>query len=139
MFSRPIRILVVDDDPEFRHLLKENLHRAGNCRVITEKGASMGGWIARCPWHKPDVILLDIRMPKTNGLELLKILKTHHNTSDIPVIMLTAVDDDIIRSEAQSLRCADYIVKPIPTADLVERIEKILPPAPPAQEKEPTP
>ena len=88
----------------------------------------MGGWIARCPWHKPDVILLDIRMPTTNGLDLLKILKHHHNTCDIPVIMLTAVDDEDIQHQAKSLSCSDYIVKPIPTADLVKRIEKILPP-----------
>ena len=131
MFSRKIRILIVDDDPEFRHLLKENLHRVGNCHVITEKGASMAGWIAHCPWHKPDVILLDIRMPKTNGLALLGMLKSYDHTSSIPVIMLTAVDDDEVRHKAQDLGCTDYIVKPIPTEDLVQRIEKVLPPVHP--------
>ncbi|MCM8774085.1 MAG: response regulator, partial [Candidatus Omnitrophica bacterium] len=126
MFSRNIKILLVDDDTVFRQMLKDMFRRIGNCKVITVKGANMGNWFAQCPWHKPDVILLDVKMPNIDGLELLKILKHDNKTKDIPVIMITAVADEDVKLKARKLGCADYIVKPVTISDLETRINRLI-------------
>ena len=65
---RPFKkILIIDDEPEFRHILKENLKGIGQFRVLEAKGGNMGTWLAFCRWHRPDIILLDLMMPGIDG------------------------------------------------------------------------
>jgi putative two-component system response regulator len=74
---------------------------------------------------RPDLILLDILMPEMNGYETIKKLKADPRFSDIPVIFITAMSDEIDRQEGFSLGAVDYIAKPFSMPLLLERIEKL--------------
>lgn len=125
--EKPIRVLLLDDESDFCFLIKENLRRIGGYKVITVKKPKMSVWFAFKHWQKPDVILLDIMMPGgINGLDVLNKLKTDFRTKDIPVIMLTACEDDNTKNSARKSGCADYIIKPVTIAELTSRINKVL-------------
>lgn len=126
MESRLIKLLVIDDDPDIRHAIKQNFKRTGNYRVLTANGGIIGKIIASQKWHKPDVILLDIMMPDMDGFEVLRILRKNKETAYIPIIMVTAKADCQFRVKAEGLYCDDYIIKPVELTELKSRIEAVL-------------
>jgi DNA-binding response OmpR family regulator len=117
------KILVIDDDPDLREMLRFLLAQA-NHEVLQAVDGLDG---LRQAWQKqPDVILLDVMMPTLDGYETLRRLKSLPETRDIPVIVLTAVS---AASRVQSLiacGAADYVVKPFAPHLLLERVEKAL-------------
>lgn len=119
-----INILLIDDEKDFGYFVKANLQLGGRYDVAVATNGKKGISLARK--HKPDLILLDIMMPKTDGFEVLKRLKEDEKTMPIPVIMLTAKDDDEYRIKATGLYCDDYIVKPVGLEPLQSKIETIL-------------
>lgn len=78
--------------------------------------------------EKPDLILLDIRMMPKDGFETLQEIRAMEDRSDIPVIMLTGVEDKTYVIEGIKLGICDYILKPFSPDDLLERIQRILDP-----------
>lgn len=119
-------ILVADDDDLVRELLVNEFIRT-SCHIMqANDGSVVLEIIKSCAMHadaeKPDLILLDVNMPKVNGLEVLKKLKATPATQNIPVVMLTRRDEDESIIEAISLGAADYITKPFELADLISRI-----------------
>lgn len=78
--------------------------------------------------QKPDLILLDIKMSPMDGLKTLKEIRSITNRSDIPVIMLTGMEDKTSVLESAKLGICDYILKPFSSEDLLERIRKVLEP-----------
>jgi len=72
---------------------------------------------------RPDLILLDVEMPEMGGYEVIQQLKGSQNTSDIPVIFLTAHDDEETEIKGRLLGAIDYITKPFSPSVLIERIE----------------
>ena len=78
--------------------------------------------------EKPDLILLDIRMMPKDGFETLQEIRAMEDRSDIPVIMLTGVEDKTYVIEGIKLGICDYILKPFSPDDLIERIERVLDP-----------
>lgn len=76
--------------------------------------------------NKPDLILLDIRMPDINGFDILRRLKRMEDRADIPVIVLTGLEDKRYVVEGLSLGIRDYILKPFTANDLLERIQRVL-------------
>ena len=78
--------------------------------------------------EKPDLILLDIRMMPKDGFETLQEIRAMEDRSDIPVIMLTGVEDKTYVIEGIKLGICDYILKPFSPDDLVERIQRVLDP-----------
>jgi len=120
------KILIVDDEADTRHSLKESLKNIGNYKVLVAKSGNMGTWFATCSWHKPDLIILDLMMSGVDGFEVLRRVKQNKETSDIPVVILTGRCDEESRTRAQGLGCDDYIVKPVELKDLLSRIEKAL-------------
>jgi len=120
------RILLIDDEGEFRQLLKYRLKGTGNYKIITAKGGDMGIWFAHCHAHKPDLVLLDILMPGINGLKLLEMLKSGKDTSHIPVIIITGMTDIETRNRANQLGCDDYMVKPIDVKNLISKMDSLL-------------
>ena len=111
------RILIVDDDPGIVSLLKGFLESKGY-ETIT---ASDGDEALRQVWQeKPKVVLLDICMPRKGGLEVLKEIKLYHK--DVGVIIVTAVEDEAVESDALRMGAFDYILKPF---DL-QYLEKVL-------------
>jgi len=111
-------ILVVDDDPAVRDLLTRHLERGGY-RAIT---ASTGDEALRMAQEFiPDAITLDVVMPSTDGWSVLSALKKNPRLADIPVIMITIVDD---RGMGFSLGAADYLTKPFDRDELLAALEK---------------
>ena len=76
--------------------------------------------------EKPDLILLDINMPPKDGFETLREIRSMEGRADIPVIMLTGVEDSSFVMEGFKLGISDYILKPFTPKDLIERISRVL-------------
>ncbi len=117
-------ILMIDDEKDFCLVVKKNLESLGDYKVLTASGGEEG--IRLALRHRPDVILLDIRMPKMDGMAVLKILKSEEKTLSIPVLMLTAVRDEKTQREAASLYDEGYIEKPVEMQELRSRIDEVL-------------
>lgn len=120
MNTRQDHILVVDDDPEIRDLVKAYLEKNGN-QVST---ASDGNQMWRILEHSHiDLIVLDIMLPGTDGLELCRTLR---GKSKIPIIMLTARGDEMDRVLGLEMGADDYLAKPFSARELLARIKIIL-------------
>lgn len=119
------RILIVDDEREFRELVKTQLELGGDLEVFTAANGKEG--LAAARQVKPDLILLDIMMPGgMDGFDALRALKKDIKTLAIPVVMLTVMHDDASKIEATQLYDEDYITKPVKLKDLKDKIEDIL-------------
>jgi len=114
------RILVVDDDPSIRELLSRYLAREGFIVFEAENGQK---GIELAEKEKPDVIILDVMMPGTDGWSVLEHLKSHASLSSIPVIMLTMVDD---RSRGYALGAMHFLNKPVNWSSLFRVINDTL-------------
>jgi DNA-binding response OmpR family regulator len=101
-------ILLVDDDLTLREMYEERLKAEGFNIVQASNGEEA---LAKAKEVKPSVLLLDIMMPKINGFDVLKDLKANPDTKDIPVIVLSALIQDVDRAEGKKLGAFDYIVK----------------------------
>jgi len=101
-------VLLVDDDLTLREMYEERLQAEGFKIVQATNGEEA---LAKANEIKPNVILLDIMMPKVNGFDVLKELKGNEDLKDIPVIVLTALIQDVDRVQGKKLGAADYIVK----------------------------
>jgi DNA-binding response OmpR family regulator len=116
-------ILVVDDDPVILKLLEVNFEMEGFTVLIAHDGAE-GIDVARS--DRPDVIVSDIMMPKKSGLELVTDLKGDPDTSDIPIILLSAKAQNAdVRSGLDS-GADEYVTKPFEPLDLVDRVNRLL-------------
>lgn len=113
-------ILVVDDTPDNLRLLSAMLTAQGY-----EVRKALNGKMAltACQMLLPDVILLDINMPGMDGYEVCKQLKSENNTSEVPVIFISALDDVLDKVKAFDVGGVDYITKPFHGAEVVLRIE----------------
>ena len=119
------RILIVDDDANSTHLVKILLERSGPYLVLEENDPTKADQTAHS--FKPDVILLDIVMPKMDGGELATQIEADRDLHDTPIIFLTAL---VTHSEAKSglhVQGHPLIAKPINIPELIEAIEKHLP------------
>ncbi|HLH14188.1 MAG TPA: response regulator, partial [Solirubrobacteraceae bacterium] len=119
-------VLVVDDDPAVHDLLKRYLSKEG-FRVVAAAGGAEGIEVARR--LRPDAIILDVMMPSMDGWAVLTALKADAALADVPVIMLTIVDDANL---GFALGASEYLTKPIDRDRLVSTVEKYRqPPAAP--------
>lgn len=118
------KILVVDDEDGICQLIKENLELRGGFEVDTASNGRDGLKSAKA--IKPDLIILDIRMPKMDGFEVLKRLKDDMSTMAIPVIMLSALEDDASKIKSSQLYSDFYMTKPLKIAELQSKVEQVL-------------
>ncbi len=118
------KILLVDDEKVFCDMMKMHLEAIGNFEVAVAYDGKEGMRLARK--IKPDAIVLDILMPKMNGLDVLKKLKEDDVTMEIPVIMLTGKDDPSYKEMALQLYDELYLVKPVDARELKAKIDAIL-------------
>ncbi len=118
-------ILLVDDDPLVIRMYQNKLTKDGYAVKIASNGEEA---LIQVMKERPDLILLDIMMPKMNGVETLKALKGEEKTKGIPVIILTNLDDNPEDVEtAKNLGALDYVVKAnITLKTLSEKIKKVL-------------
>ncbi|HEX2907267.1 MAG TPA: response regulator, partial [Phototrophicaceae bacterium] len=116
-------ILIVDDIPDTVELLRDWLE---NHNFKTWGVTSSLQVLQLAEDQKPDLILLDVMMPKVDGIETCRRLKANPKTASIPVILVTAKNPSDARSEGMMAGAVDYITKPINLHDLVRRIETAL-------------
>jgi two-component system, OmpR family, response regulator VicR len=114
------KILIVDDEPPIIDVLSYNLKQAGY-EVITARDGEQA--VAAARRDKPDLIILDLMLPKLDGLEVHRIVRRE---SETPVIMLTARDAEIDRVVGLELGADDYVVKPFSVRELIARVKNVL-------------
>ena len=117
------RILVVDDEIYIVHILDFSLGMEGY-EVLTALDGEQAVEKARA--EHPDLIVLDIMMPKLDGYETCKLLKAEAGTRDIPVILLSAKGRNVDQKIGFEVGADDYITKPFSPRKLVERINALL-------------
>ena len=113
-------ILVVDDEPSIVDILRYNLEKA-NFSVLVARDGEQALQLANA--RRPDLIVLDLMLPGIDGLEVCRSLRKEDN---IPIIMLTARDEEIDRVVGLELGADDYVVKPFSTRELIARIKSVL-------------
>jgi len=125
--SRPITILLVDDDPDGRMLVRDIITTLSSCADIWEAGDGFealaclrGPGETRCP--RPDLIYLDVEMPGLGGQEVLKAIRADAALANVPVVMLTGLDDEAQRAEAFRNGASGYVVKPTDPARLMTAV-----------------
>ncbi len=117
------RILVVDDEIYIVHILDFSLGMEGYDVVTALDGEQA---LEKARTEKPDLIVLDIMMPKLDGYETCKRLKADAATKDVPVILLSAKGRNVDQKVGFEVGADDYITKPFSPRKLVERINAIL-------------
>ena len=121
MNTKPDRIIVVDDDPELRALLKRFLTEHGFETRAVDGGAALERELTRNP---PDAIVLDLMMPGENGLAVCRRLRAQGTST--PIVMLTARGDPIDRIVGLETGADDYLGKPFEPRELVARLNAVL-------------
>lgn len=119
-FTYMIRVLVVEDDPAIGRLLSRSLTDRGDVVTVATDGAS---GLAIALREQPEVVLLDLGLPDLSGLEVLAMLRA---VSQVPVIVITAQDDDRTVVKALDSGADDYLVKPFGSEQLAARIRAVL-------------
>lgn len=113
-------ILVVDDDPHIRQLLAFALGKAEMDAIEAGDGEEA---VAMAGKHEPDLVILDINMPRMDGLEVCRRLRSQ---GDVPILFLSSRDDEIDRVLGIELGADDYVVKPFSPREVVARTQAIL-------------
>jgi DNA-binding response OmpR family regulator len=114
------KILVVDDEPSIVETLKYNLTKAGHQTISASNGEDA---LAFAHSELPDLVILDLMLPGIDGLEVCRALRRE---GDLPIIMLTAKDEEIDRVVGLELGADDYVVKPFSVRELMVRVKTIL-------------
>ncbi len=115
------KILAVDDAAIILQRISDILSK--DYEVITVNSGSRA--LRYLETDKPDLILMDIRMTPKDGFETLREIREMDDRADIPVIMLTGVEDKRFVVEGINLGICDYVLKPFASGDLLERIERV--------------
>ena len=110
-------ILVVDDEKMIRNLLNINLTKEGYNVIEAEDGVQA---VEVALEHKPDLILLDVMLPKIDGLSVCKKIK---NAMNVPILMVTAKDSELDKILGLELGADDYVTKPFSVRELIARIK----------------
>jgi two-component system response regulator VicR len=114
------KILIVDDEPPIVDVLSYNLRQA-NYEVLVAWDGEQALDLARR--ERPDLVVLDLMLPRLDGLEVCRILRRER---DVPIIMLTARDAEVDRVVGLELGADDYVVKPFSVRELMVRVKNVL-------------
>ena len=118
-----MKILILEDDPTSLKLTSEVLQAGGHVVMLA---ASADQAIYSIKVVKPDVILLDMRLPGIKGLAVARQCREEWETQDVPIIAITAFSEEHGRDEALKAGCDAYIIKPINTRTLSQQIEDVV-------------
>lgn len=130
--TKPVTILLIEDDPGHARLIEKNLRRARVSNDITIKtdGQQALEYLffsadERTPVEAPLLVLLDLNLPMLDGYQVLERIKTDRRTRHIPVIILTTTDDASEINRCYDLGCSVYITKPVDYEQFSEAIHKL--------------
>lgn len=125
MVGNSLAVLVVDDHPVMRSVLKKMLHQTGYFEVVEEAEDGEHAW-EKLNAHSFDLVIADIRMPRLDGIELLKRCGAAGNTRDIPFLMISGESEHGVVAIAGEWGAYDYLVKPFSYSALKEKIDSVL-------------
>jgi DNA-binding response OmpR family regulator len=118
-------ILLIEDDPAIAFMYETKLKAEGYDIIVKRDGVT--GWQELTQGKKPDLLLLDIVLPKKDGFEILKDLRAHPQLHDLKVILLTNLGQKVDIEQGQKLGATDYVIKAhITPKELVEKIKQQL-------------
>lgn len=117
------KVMIVDDEPFVREIVRVKLRQFG---IDVIEGATGPEALEKALRDKPDLILLDIMMPKMSGFEVCEKLKSHPETANIPILMLTARGEQTDKEKGERVGALDYIVKPFSPQKLAEKVMSII-------------
>lgn len=120
----PEKILTVDDSTSVRKMIEFALKSKGY--VVSAAVDGQEGLEILERGDRFDLVVLDINMPRMDGLTLLKTVRARPNWGRLPILMLTTEGQDADRDQALSLGASDYMVKPFRPTELIERVAKLL-------------
>ena len=116
-------ILLVEDDPDIRYLVSYKLTKSG-FEVIEAADGPEG--LRQAELHPPDLVILDVRMPRMSGLEVCRQLRGRARTATVPIIMLTARTRAEDIEQAYAAGASEYVAKPFSPRELQQRVESAL-------------
>jgi DNA-binding response OmpR family regulator len=117
------RILVVDDDKSIAKVLAGYLEQAGFAILVAHDGETALHMLRR---ERPDLVILDLMMPKRDGWEVTRIVRTDKDLASTPIIMLTARFEDTDKIAGLELGADDYVTKPFNAREVVTRVKALL-------------
>ena len=117
------KILIVDDELHIRELIKFNLEKAGFLTMEAIDGFEAVKLVKK---QQPDLMILDLMLPGMDGLEVCRIVKGSQETAGVPIIMLTARNEEVDKIIGLELGADDYLTKPFSPRELVARIKAVL-------------
>jgi chemosensory pili system protein ChpA (sensor histidine kinase/response regulator) len=120
--ERPLQVLVVDDSISVRKVVSNFLLQQGWQPTIARNGIEA---LERIREEKPDLVLLDVEMPRMNGFEVLQALQSQPEFQDIPVVMLTSRSADKYREKASQLGARGFMTKPFKEDEAIELIRSM--------------
>jgi two-component system KDP operon response regulator KdpE len=120
MSAPPLRVLVVDDEPPIRKLLRMGLSTQGYRVIEAENGQAALDRLR----EKPDLVILDLGLPDMQGLELLRTMRTRDE--GVPIVVLSSRADEVAKVQALDLGADDYVTKPFGMDELLARIRAAL-------------
>jgi two-component system response regulator len=132
--TAPLDVLLVEDNPNDAELTKRALkkHNLANHLYIVEDGAEAldflfgrGTYAHRDASHPPKVVLLDLKLPKVNGLEVLATLRADERTKQVPVVVVTSSREDPDIKAAYALGANGYVVKPVEFEPFAEAMSRL--------------
>ncbi len=118
------KVLVADDDLAIQELIRLNLELQGYQVIIASNGVET---VRKALSERPDLIILDILMPEMDGYEVMRLLKNSEETSDIPIIVLTAYASDTGALVSWLEGAEGYLAKPFNPDELLMLVERVLP------------
>jgi DNA-binding response OmpR family regulator len=120
------KILIVDDEPHIRALLEQTLEDLEDAGVeLLTAGDGLEAWTA-AQQERPDLIILDVMMPRMSGYEVCERIKSEPTLSDVYIIMLTAKGQAVDRQRGEQVGANEYVTKPFDPDYLIERAETLL-------------
>ncbi|MCA9918885.1 MAG: response regulator [Anaerolineales bacterium] len=117
------KILIIDDEFPMRYLIEHQLKREGFTVALAKDGQD---GLTAVSQHKPDLVVLDVMMPGMNGFEVCQTIKNTPETSEIPVIFLTASEAKEYKTKAFAVGADDYLTKPFLADELLAHISAVL-------------
>ncbi len=117
------KILLIEDDPTFSLILQISLKSRGYDVQAVDDGLK---GLSRAAEYRPDLIVLDVNLPVLSGFDVAKKLKESESLKDIPIIMLTALSQEVNISRGYSLGIEDYLIKPFPVEHIFIKVKKLI-------------
>lgn len=126
--NQQVDILLVEDNDEDAELTQRALKKHGltqNLVRAADGAEALEFFFGAGPKHKPRVVLFDLKLPKVDGMEVLRALKANDTTRTVPIVMLTSSKEDRDLDEAYRLGVNSYIVKPVEFESFMKAVEQL--------------